>query len=727
MASRRRLIRAALGTSVLLVVAVAGACRRSPTAGPFPRESVVLISIDTLRADHLAVYGYGAGRTPAIDTLARDGIVFEDVYSQCPLTLPAHASMLTGLLPPHHGVRDNMGFSLDPGRRPLAARFHAAGLDTGAAVSAYVLRRATGIAEGFDAYDDAIETDRASEAMADQQRDGAAAVESLARWIEARGGRRFFAFLHLYEPHAPYTPPPAYRDLALPYDGEIAYADELVGRFVDRLRAARLLDRAVVAVTSDHGEGLGDHGEKEHGFFVYRESVRVPLIVRLPGARRAGTRVSGVVAQVDVAATLLDLAGLPFDGMDGVSQRAAIESGRAPRRPVYSETLFPRYHFGWSDLVGVTDEHLRYIRAPRPELYDVGADPRERRNLIAERPAPAQEMASWLERIASSAPPTPSAVPADVREKLAALGYVGSATARATAGPLPDPKDKVATYEAYRDATGLRRQGRDAEAVGALERVLATDPGMLDAREFLGLTLFRLGREAQAVAALEAVTAADPRRASAHLELARIHALRGRREQAEREAAQAATADPAQAYETLAALLVGAGRLADALPFARRALAADPARVTARFVLGRGLQQEGRYEEALAEYRRADEARLRQRGLVVPGLHARTADCLARLGREAEAEAEFRREIEEVPYSPDGRVGLAILYRSQGRDEAARAELAALVNGNPHATANDYWTVVRTLAGLGDAAAAREWAARARATFPSDPRFRSPS
>jgi tetratricopeptide (TPR) repeat protein len=247
---------------------------------------------------------------------------------------------------------------------------------------------------------------------------------------------------------------------------------------------------------------------------------------------------------------------------------------------------------------------------------------------------------------------------------------------------------------------------------------------MLDARETLGLTLFRLGREAQAIAALEAVVAVDPRRSSAHLELARIHALRGRRDKAERAAAQAASTDPAQAYETLAGLLVAAGRLEEAATFARRAVAADPERVTARYVLGLAAQKAGRCEDALAEYRRADESRGRRRGLIVPGLHARMGDCLARLGRATEAEAQFQREIEEVPYSSEGRVGLAILYRSVGRDEAMRNVLAGVVTANPRAGANEYWTVVRTLAGLGDAPAAREWAARARARYPSDPRFR---
>jgi arylsulfatase A-like enzyme/Tfp pilus assembly protein PilF len=723
-AAGRRLRTAGLAAALLLA-----ACARGRELEPFRDASVVLVSIDTLRADHLPAYGYAAGTTPAIDAVAREGIVFEDAYSQCPLTLPAHASMFTGLLPPRHGVRDNAGFSLDASKRTLATRFHGAGVDTGAAVSAYVLRRATGIAEGFDSYDDAITTDTASEAMADQQRDGAEAVESLGRWVEARGGRRFFAFLHLYEPHAPYTPPPAFRGHKQPYDGEIAYADELVGRFVGRLRSASLLDRTILAVTSDHGEALGDHGEKEHGFFVYRETVRVPLVLRLPDARRAGTRVSGVVAQVDLPATLLDLAGLPFDGMDGMSQRPAIASGRAPRRTIYSETLFPRYHFGWSELTAATHDRLRYIRAPRPELYDVRADPGESRNRIADMGEAASGLSAFLNgMVAADRPaPAPAPVPADVREKLAALGYVGETAATAASGPLADPKDKVAAYEAYREATGLRRQGKDADAVSAFERLLANNPGMLDARETLGLTLFRLGREAQAIAALETVVAADPRRSSAYLELARIHALAGRRDKAERAAAQATATDPAQAYETLAGLLVDAGRLEEAATFARRAVAADPERVTARYVLGLAAQKAGRCEDALAEYRRADEVRGRRRGLIVRGLHARMGDCLARLGRETEAESAFRREIEEVPYSSEGRVGLAILYRSLGRDEAMRDMLAGVVTANPRAGANEYWTVVRTLAGLGDAPAARQWAARARARYPSDPRFRSPS
>jgi len=723
--ARRAAAAAVTGFGVVALAILLAAGCRGREVGPFADAPILLVSIDTLRADHLAAYGYRAGRTPRLDALARDGVVFEDVYSHCPLTLPAHASLFTGLLPPHHGVRDNLGFALDPSRRTLAARYHAAGVATGGAVSAYVLRRATGIGAGFDWFDDAIPIDITHRGLAEQQRDGAITVEAVSSWIEARGGQRFFAFLHLYEPHTPYTPPPAYRDLGHPYDGEIAYADELIGRLVDRLAARGILDRAIVAVTSDHGEGLGDHGEAEHGLFVYRESVRVPWILRLPGRLRAGTRVSGVVAQADIAPTLLDLSGLEARGMDGISRRAAVAGTPVAARPVYSETLFPHYHFGWSELLAATDERLRYIRAPRPELYDVRDDPGEKRNLVASWPQAAAGLQTWVEAQAGGAPPAPAAVPLDLRERMQALGYLGSGPApSALTGPAADPKDRVAAYEAFRAATGLRQEGRDAEAVAALEKVLASDPGMLDAREVLGECLFHLGRTRDAIAALQAVLERDPERASAHLALARLYAIGGNRAEMERHAARAAGAEPGKAFEMLAEATLAARRMDDAEAFARRAVAADPERVIAHYVLGLVAASRGKCEEALGDYGRADQARQRQQGLVVPGLQARIGECLARLGREAEAERAFQAEIAAQASSVDGRMGLAILYRSQGRDEAAREALAGIVTANPQAGANEYWTVVRSLAGLGDAPAAREWATRARERFPNDKRFR---
>src|SRR4029453_3151349 len=230
----------------------------------------------------------------------------------CPLTLPAHAPMLTGELPVRHGVRDNIGFHLDACHATLATRFRAAGWRTGAAVSACVVRGATGIAQGFELYDDAIEVKGGTESIGTLQRDGALAVDALSRWISKLGGARFFAFLHLYEPHSPYTPPRRYQGKGLPYDGEVSYADELAGRLLDALRSAGLYDRAIVALTSDHGEGLGDHGEAEHGIFVYREAVHVPLVLRLPGGAHGGTRVAGSARHVTLAGAPPDLAGIDW-------------------------------------------------------------------------------------------------------------------------------------------------------------------------------------------------------------------------------------------------------------------------------------------------------------------------------------------------------------------------------------------------------------------------------
>jgi tetratricopeptide (TPR) repeat protein len=703
-------------------------CQGAPKAvGTFPDAPVVLVSIDTLRADHLPAYGYGAGHTPVLDALASEGIVFEDVYSHCPLTLPAHTSMLTGLLPPRHGVRDNIGFSLDPSHETLASRLRAAGWRTGAAVSAFVMRSQTGISRGFELYDDAIELEGDTQALGTLQRDGALAVEALGRWIEGlEEDERFFAFLHLYEPHTPYSPPERFRSLALPYDGEIAYADELVGRFLEQLKDDDRYDHAVILLTSDHGEGLNDHGEQEHGIFLYREAVHVPLILRLPGGVRGGTRVGGTVAQVDIAATLLDLVGLPTDGMDGLSLRSSIEAASATPRPVYSETLYPRYHFGWSDLYSATEGRHRYIRAPRPELFDIETDPGETENLIETEARVAETMSGWLEgQLEEGTPDRPEEVPDEIREKLQALGYIGSGAAvEADAEALPDPKDKIASYEIHKRGLALRRAGRDEEAVAQFRKVLAENPRMLDAWEMLGLTLLRMGREDEGLAALGKAVEIAPDRAETHLTLARVHGLAGRTKLAVEHAELAARRNPGKAYEVLAQLMMDQGKLTAAATYARKSLAADDERVMSHFILGVLAEREKRYEEALASFRRAEEAKRLRKQAILRDLHANIGECLAHLGREAEAERELRKEIEILPYSRKGRQVLAMLYQSQGRTAEARSVLAGLIEAEPNPTADSYWTVVFTFSVLGDEQEARRWAARARARFPNDPRFR---
>ena len=403
-----------------------------------------------------------------LDRLGREGIVLEDLYSHVPLTLPSHTSLLTGLLPFHHGVRDNIGYTVRPGERTLAARFKAAGYATGAAVSSYTLRRQTGIAQGFDFFDDAIEVAGTGESLSDTRRDGRRSVDALAAWIGRQTTDRFFAFLHLYEPHAPYLPPATHR-MADAYDGTIAYADELVGVLLDRLTAQGIADRALIVVVSDHGEGLGDHGEAEHGIFLYREALHVPGIIRLPKVAGGGTRLTGTVGMVDLTATLLERTALPIDGLDGHPLGATLTATQTPDRNVYSETHYPRLHFGWSDLASLTNGQYRFIRAPRPELFDLQSDPRERENLFDAKRSTASALGATLEQtLAGSQPGSPANVPADVRERLQALGYVGSSPAPAAGAALPDPKDTIGAYEALKRGLALAGAGRDAEAIRAV-------------------------------------------------------------------------------------------------------------------------------------------------------------------------------------------------------------------------------------------------------------------
>jgi choline-sulfatase len=712
-----------------LALASMAACGRgtvAPAAGQhYPDAPVILISIDTLRADHLPLYGYRGGSTPTLDRLGREGIVFEDVYSHCPLTLPSHASLLTGTLPVHHGVRDNIGYAVRADERTLAVRFKAGGYATGAAVSAFVLRHQTGIGRGFDFFDDRIEMAGTGESLSDTQRDGAKTVDALAAWIDGREGGRIFAFLHLYEPHTPYSPPPSHQ-MANPYDGEIAYADELVGRLLDRLAARRLLDRAIVAVVSDHGEGLNDHGEAEHGIFLYREALHVPWILRLPGAAGAGTRVAGTVGEVDVAATLLDLAGVDASGIDGASAASLLAGRPLGDRTVYSETLYPRLHFGWADLASATDGRHHFIRAPRPELFDLAVDPGERTNIAGEKKSTAAALDAWIDRVAAGTDvAAPAQVAPEVRERLKSLGYIGSSAPGSKNDRPLDPKDGIAQFEQLKRADALASSGRDAEAIGEFRRLTAANPRMLDAWESLAKSLIRTGRTAEGMAAFGEVLELDPLKPETHLALARIFALERQPARAREHAELAEKRDPAAASEILAELAMDAGRTADAKRYAERSVALDPSRYMASFLIGEAARREGRCDQAVDGYRKAIDAKQIDPHAVVRNLHAGLADCLARTGREADAEREFNEELSSIPSSVEARTGLAMLYRSQGRDADARRILAGIITAAERPDADAYWTVVHTFAVLGDASASREWKLKAREKFPRDARFRN--
>ena len=411
---------------------------------------IILISIDTLRADRLPVYGYTALDTPAIDALAADGVLFEHAYSHSPQTLPAHTSMLTGKLPFEHGVRDNLGFSVDEEETLLPDLLAPQGYTSAAVVSSFVLRKEVGLARAFDVYDDEMPVASPEMSIGQVQRDGADSLAVAERWLDTTDASPFFLFLHLYDPHKPYSPPTRFGHYG-PYNGEIAYADEIVGRLFDSLRARGLYDDALIILLSDHGEGLADHAEEEHGIFLYDEAIHVPFLVKLPNSRAAGRRVPDPVQHIDLLPTLLDLAGAePLEGLRGRSLRPLLVGDRDPwpTRHIYSEALYPRYHFGWSELYALTTAQFRFIKAPREELYDLIADPDERENLAPRRARTALDMRAALDELLGTGPiEAPAAVSDDVLQRLRALGYLGGGTDVDTdtaAEALPDPKDKVA-------------------------------------------------------------------------------------------------------------------------------------------------------------------------------------------------------------------------------------------------------------------------------------------
>ena len=358
------LVFAAVGTGLAAVGGWRYARASAPVSGP-----IIVISIDTLRADHLPAYGYKNVKTPAIDALAADGAVFERAYSHAPQTLPAHASILSGQLPFETGVRDNVGFTVKNGERLLPQMLRERGFTTGGIVSAYVLRKETGIGQGFDFFDGEMPPSSPELSIGQVQRDGGESEQIAEHWLDTIGTSRAFLFLHLYEPHKPYAPPDRFAQYA-PYDGEIAYTDEIVGRLVKYLKSHQLYDRATIVLLSDHGEGLGNHGEQEHGLFVYDEAIHVPLVIKQEGNAGAGRRIADLVQHIDLVPTILDLVKAPGGGsLHGRSLKPVLEgTGKLTPPAIYSEALYARYHFGWSELTAITDERYRYIRAPREEI-----------------------------------------------------------------------------------------------------------------------------------------------------------------------------------------------------------------------------------------------------------------------------------------------------------------------------------------------------------------------
>jgi arylsulfatase A-like enzyme/Tfp pilus assembly protein PilF len=674
------------------------ACRKAPTAVPIDGAPVIVISVDTLRSDHLPAYGYGAISTPGIDALRADSILYQRAYSPCPLTLVAHATMFTGALPAAHGIRDNTGYVLESKSKTVAEVLKSKSYETGGAVSAIVMRKDSGISRGFDFWDDEIDVDPNFLSLGRAQRGGDETREIAEKWIVDRKSKPFFFFLHIYEPHTPYEPN---------YDADVVAADGVVGRFVDFLKREGIYDRATILFLSDHGEGLNDHGEAEHGILLYRESLQVPLMLKLPKSARKGDTVAAPVALLDVFSTITN------EKSEGQSLLAEIK----PDRQIYGETYYPRFHFGWSDMHSMISGDNHYIHAPKPELFDLANDPGEKTNVMQENRRAYNALRAALLPMVKAAD-APKAIDPEQAKQLAALGYLGSTVATSKDEVLPDPKDHIGKSGRIKDGFTAFHERRYADAVNILSELLRENPRMLDIWNLQAHALVKLGRYPEAIAAAQEGLRLQPNFSQLAVLIANVSIEQQRFEDAEKHARLIEKETPLEAHNLLAQVYLLQKDYARAAAEAKQVAGEKNDRPYGRILLGRIAMEQGRLDEALQHFDAALAMNSAKKRSPIAKLNFFRADCLARMGRAEEAEAGFRAEIAAFPEDPNAYKNLILLYAVEGKNDAATQLIFNLEKTAP--TPPSYVAISETLKLIGDTNGARFWAARGLQKYPGN-------
>jgi choline-sulfatase len=521
------------------LAAGAGAAHE-PEPDKVSRPGVFLITIDTLRADHVHCYGYDRIRTPALDLLAKQGIRFTEAFTPSPITNSSHTSIMTGLLPSSHGVSD-FGVPLAAIYPTLAELLAKGGYRTAAFIGAVILdskNLAPGLDRGFEFYDNFPERKATKSRWGRLERRGREVEQRAESWLNAHPAGAHFVWVHFYDPHDPYEPPPPYSELYKDrlYDGEIAYADSALGHFLAYLKKQGWYEGAMIVVVGDHGEGLGEHHEDTHGIFLYDSTTHVPLIVKLPKEREAGRTVDAQVRTIDIMPTILNLLGIAAPAsLDGDSLEPFLSGIKSAPRIVFGETDYP-LRFGWAPLRSVRMEGFKFVEAPKPELYDLHADPGESLNHYEPWDGTVQRLRRTLAELSAKSPTTgktsPAAVSASTIDELHALGYLGSADARsATDVPepslLPDPKDKIEEQNFLHTAMMASEDGEPDKARVALEKVLQMDESSRIALAQLGRLEMAAGNYARAAGYLRRAQAARPNDATDAFEYGRALELSG--------------------------------------------------------------------------------------------------------------------------------------------------------------------------------------------------------
>ena len=642
------------GLALLLLFSCARAEPRKP--------NVLLITLDTFRADRVG------SATPNLQKLVASGVRFDQAQSPVPLTLPAHASILSGLLPLHHGVHTNAAGSFPADRETLATLFSRSGYRSGAFVGAFVLDHRFGLNRGFDVYDDEVERGTAGDVSLEASRRADAVVDRALAWLRTSDARPYFSWVHLWDAHAPYAPPAPHPQT---YDGEVTYVDAQLGR----LLAAVDRTNTIIVIAGDHGEALGEHGEATHGLLLYQPTLHVPMIIAAPEVE--SRVVSQPVSSIDLAPTIASLAGLEFPGSDGRDLTATLRSGSAPTATtLYAETQYPLI-FGWSELFAARSENMKLISGPASELFDLARDPHETTNARETQRRITLKLDAYLSGARKTAVAAADAtVDDETKRKLASLGYVAPAPV-AAASARPDPKAMAPLFVAFERALADIASGRARNALAPLQQLVARDPANPVFRATLARVQRQFGRAGEAVTLYRESVALAPNDADAWYNLGVALSETGNRREAIVALGEAVRRDPnrAEAHNALGRARIEEGDAAAAALDFQRAVAADPRNARAWNNVGNAMRAQGRADEAASAYRKASE--------LAPGY----ADPLNGLGvllvqqqRPREAVSYFSSAIRLQPDFYEAKLNRGIALQEAGDSAAAIAQYRELLD-----------------------------------------------
>ena len=655
-------------------------------AGAFKDFNVLLITLDTTRADHLPIYGYTGVKTPNLDSLASESYVFEDAVSHVPLTLPAHTSILTGMLPVAHGIRDNAGFFVDQELVTLPEVLKAKGYSTSAFVSAFVLDSRWQLNQGFDLYHDYFSLEEFNQLTPQEaQRSAEETASEAAQWLQNLKDGPFFSWVHFYDPHDPYDPPEPFKTeySSRLYDGEIAYMDGSIGRLLGAISSSGLEKNTIVIVTADHGEGLGDHQEETHAIFVYDTTQRVPLLIRVPGA--AGKRVSGLARHIDLAPTILDLLGIEINHqMQGSSlvpfMNGTVDSGRT----AYMESMYAELHFGWSPVRSLVTSRFKYIDSPRPELYDRIQDRAETRNLIILESNHAKILKEKLDEIVArhQNASEPQQMDPETEAGLRALGYIGTVTT-SQSGRNIDPKDRIHLARNLQVATAHLQKQQYDRAIHLLLAVIEEDPAITDAHFLAAVSYIGLEKYDHAIQELIESLADRPKHLMSLYNLGYAHERKGEDKEALKYFLAVLDQEPLHLYANLKIghLYRRAGESLKARPYF--------------------LNVVNGYQRFLKNTKNVT---------AKSSLHARVGEAYFGAGNLVEAEKHFRSAIDLTPKNPDLHYNLGSIYEVEGNIAAAtQAYLREIeLNSENYKAFNNLGLIYQRAGRLHDAAACFE-------------------